>query len=163
METVSTQRSQAGDSRGLDRSLLLFVLGAVTLIVAGLIAIPLAGSRALTLAPASTPEGIVQRFYQALQAEDYQAAYNLVSPDSRRKLPLAEFRQQVESQIEGTQVRIDETRISGATATVEVTLTSFSSGDLFGSGEYSYQRDITLQREGESWRIVDGPFYLPVE
>jgi hypothetical protein len=162
METASEKPAVAGRRRGPDRGLLLVTLGALTLIVAGLIAIPLANRRTLALAPATTPDGAVQRFYLALQAGDYPAAYELTSADSKQKLSLEQFHQQVQDDSRSTQVRIEKTSIQGdATASVQVSLTSYSSDGLFGTGEYSYDRDLLLRREGTAWKIVQGPFYVP--
>src|SRR5687767_7911605 len=59
VETASEKPMVPGRRRGPDRALLLFTLGALALIVAGLIAIPLAARRTLALAPATTPDGTV--------------------------------------------------------------------------------------------------------
>ncbi len=132
MEVVSEEPSINRERGRLDRGFLLFILGAVALIVAGLIAVPLAERRAPALAAESTPEGVVQRFYQALYAEDYQTAYGYISAESQRKLTLEEFLRQAADPDRNTQVRITETTVQGETATVEVILTSFNGAACSG-------------------------------
>lgn len=148
--------------RRIDPLLAAIVAGAVLLIVIGLVAIPLVSRRAPTLAPETTPEGVVQRFYQAAYAEDYAAAQAYLAAESRAQISLLELQQQLGGQLQQSQMRVTGATVSGAAATVQVTLTHVQPGGLFGSNEWNEQRDVLLSREGDSWKIVGGPFYLPI-
>jgi len=142
-----------------DRGLAALVLGALVLIVLGLISIPLAARRTPTLAPETTPEGIVQRFYAAAYRGDYQVAYSYLGADAQRTLTAVELQQQVSPELQQSQTRVGAATISGTSATVRVTLTHFQPGGLFGSQEWSTEREVLLRREGDAWKIVGGAFY----
>jgi hypothetical protein len=144
-----------------DRGLWLLIAGALILAIAGLISIPLLRNRAVPLAPADTPEGVVQRFYQAAYGGDYTAAYELVSHDVRERIAIADLQQQLSSELRDSQAHVGRATIHGDTATVEVTLTHYAPGGLFGSNEWTEQRQVLLQREDGAWRISSGAFYLP--
>jgi hypothetical protein len=144
----------------IDRGLLLLILGVVALIVAGLVAIPVAVRRTPQLAPATTPEGAVQRFYQAAYRGDYTAAYGFLSTETQRKLAVSELQQQMAPDLQDSQMRVRDTTVHASTATVRVTLTHVRPAGLFGSGEWTSEHEVLLQREGETWKIASGPFFL---
>lgn len=132
--------------------------GAVALIVLALVTLGLSEHRQPALAPASTPEGVVQRFFDATYRGDYAAAYAMLSPATRRERSLAEFQAQMRYQRE-SEMHVDAVAAHGDTATVTVTVTHYSPGGLFGGGEWSTQYDLLLEREGDTWRIVGEPFW----
>lgn len=140
-----------------DWGLAALAVGAVVLVVIALAAIPLAG-RPPELAPASTPEGVVQRFFDATYRGDYVAAYAMLSDETRRELSLADFQARMRYERE-SELRVDDVALHGETATVTVTVTHYSPGGLFGGGEWSNQYDLLLEREGETWRILGEPFW----
>ena len=144
-----------------DRGLTIMISGAVLLIIVGLVALPSIARRTSQLAPATTPEGVVQRFYQAVYAGDYTAAYAFISADTQQRLALLDLQQQISAELQHSQVRVTKTTVVGDQATVWVTQTTVQPGGLFGSNEWSIDREILLQREGDQWRIRGGPFVVP--
>lgn len=157
MRLMSRGSATAGTG---DRAMILIVGGALLLIVLGLISIPFAARREPTLAPATTPEGVVQRFYQSVYAGDYQSAYDLLSEDTRARVSLLELQQQLSSELDNSQLRVGAVTDHGTTATVAVTLTYVQPGGIFGSGEWTRELEVLLRRDGDSWHIVSGPFYV---
>jgi hypothetical protein len=149
--------------RRVDPLLAGIVVGALLLIVAGLIAIPLAARRAPALAPETTPTGVVQRFYQAAYAGDYAAAHAYLDTDARARLSAPELQEQIGPQLRQSQMRVIETTTHDTAATVRVTLTHVQPGGLFGSNEWTEDRDVVLKREGDAWKIAGGPFFLPAK
>lgn len=147
--------------RRIDPTLAVIVVGAFILIIAGLIAIPLAARRPPALAPETTPEGVVQRFYQAAYAGDYTAAHGYLAAETRAQLSALDLQQQLAPQLQRSQMRVISTTVHDDTATVRVALTHFQPGSLFGSNEWTEEIDVVLKREGGAWKIVGGPFYLP--
>jgi hypothetical protein len=131
--------------------------GAVILVVIALVAIPMA-DRPVELAPASTPEGVVQRFFDATYRGDYVAAYAMLSDETRRELSLAEFQARMRYERE-SELRVDDVALHGETATVTVTVTHYSPGGLFGGDEWSTRYDLLLEQEGDTWRILGEPFW----
>lgn len=154
------QTSATAGRIGGDRAITIIIGGALVLIALGLISIPFAARRTPTLAPASTPEGTVQRFYQSVYAGDYEAAYDLVSEDTRAKISLLEMQQQLSSELDNSQLRVGAVADHGETATVSVSITHVQPGGLFGSGEWTRELEILVRRAGDGWQIVSGPFYV---
>lgn len=67
------------------------VAAAVALIGVALLVIPTVSRRPLELAPLSTPEGVVQHFYDAIYRGNYGTAYALLSDQTQRDMPLEGF------------------------------------------------------------------------
>jgi hypothetical protein len=149
--------------RRIDPALAAIVVGAIVLIIAGLVAIPLASRRAPDLAPETAPEGVVQRFYQAVYAGDYTAAHGYLAAETRAQLPELELQQQLAGQLRQSQARVAQTTTGADSTTVQVVITHFQPGGLFDSSEWTEQVDVVLKREGDSWKIVSGPFYIPTK
>ena len=149
--------------RRVDPLLTGIVVGAVLLIVAGLLAIPLLARRTPALALETTPEGIVQRFYQAVYADDYAAAHGYLASATRAQISEIELQQQLSPQLHQSQARVANTIVRADAATVQVVLTHIQPGGLFGSNEWTENHDVLLKREGTDWKIVGGPFYVPIK
>jgi len=153
-----TPESQARHHRPqVSWGLVSLTVGALVLIGAALLAISLAGQHPAEFAPTSSPDGVVQRFFDATYRGDYASAYAMLSDETRRDLSLVEFQAQLRYRSE-SEMRVDKVAIHAETATVTVTVTQFSPGGLFGGNEWSNQYDILLERDGETWRIVGEPF-----
>jgi hypothetical protein len=147
--------------RKIDPTLAGIMVGAIILIIAGLIAIPLATGRTPELAPETTPEGVVQRFYQAAYAGDYATAYGYLAAEARAQLTPSDLQGQLAPQLRQSQMRVASTTAPGDTATVRVVLSHFQPGGLFGANEWTEEVDVALKRENGEWKIVSGPFYPP--
>jgi hypothetical protein len=132
--------------------------GALLLIVLALVAIPLLGRRPVEFAPITTPEGVVQRFFDATYRGDYAAAYAMLSETTQKEQSLAEFQEQSRYRND-SEMRVDNVAMHTDTATVTVTLTYFSPGGLFGGGEWTTEYDVLLEQDGDTWRIVGMPLW----
>jgi hypothetical protein len=137
----------------------VLIVSVLALIAIGLVSVSLLARRTPALAPVTTPEGIVQRFYAAAYGGDYRLAYSYLGADAQRALAVVDLQQQLSPDLQLSQVRVGAATISDTSATVRVTLTHFSSDGLFGSQEWSSEREVLLQREGDAWKIVGGAFY----
>ncbi len=156
MSATPDKNSPRSDSRGFDRRLIFLIGGALLLIVAGLIAVPLASQRTPTLAAETTPEGVVQRFYQALYAKNYSTAYDYIASETQQKVTLGEMQQSLSYTVDNSQFRTGDVSVDGDTATVVAKLTSYGGGSLFGSSQYTNEQTVLLRREGDGWKIVSG-------
>jgi len=143
----------------MDRGMIVLIVSALALIAIGLVSLPLLAWRTPSLAPVTTPEGIVQRFYAAAYRGDYRLAYSYLGADAQRALSVVDLQQQLNPDLQQSHVRVGTATISDTSATVRVTLTHFSSDGLFGSQEWSTEREVLLQREGDFWKIAGGAFY----
>lgn len=137
--------------------LLSLTVGALVLIGAALLAISLAGQRPAEFAPISSPDGVVQRFFDATYRGDYASAYAMLSETTRRDRSLAEFQERLRYERE-SEMRVDAVAIHNGTATVTITVTHFDPGGIFGGSEWNSQYDILLERDGDTWRIVGEPY-----
>ncbi|NJN15266.1 MAG: hypothetical protein HC822_02670 [Oscillochloris sp.] len=133
-------------------------IAALLLVIVALGAFPLIGRNRPDLAPLSTPEGVVQRFFGAVYGGDYVAAYAMLSVDAQREVTLNEFQQRLRYERE-SEMRIDTVAIHTDTATVTVTITHFGSGGLFGTNEWSNRYDLLLERSNETWLLMSAPFW----
>jgi hypothetical protein len=152
-QAPATERSR------FDRGLLFLIGGACVLIIVGLVSIPLALQRPPAFAPVNTPEGIVQRFYQAAYAGDYETAYTFLSAETQREISPRELQWQLSDQLENSQMRVVSTSTQVSSATIQVVITHVYPNGIFGSRQWERKYEILLQRDGETWKIVSGPFY----
>ncbi|GAC1546334.1 MAG: hypothetical protein NVS4B8_06940 [Herpetosiphon sp.] len=143
----------------VDRSFVFLILGSIGLILVALISIPLLAQRPQVLAPADTPEGTVQRFYQAIYNEDYHTAYGFLTTKAQDKLSLDRFQQDMQGELKHSQMVVSHTSVHDETATVDITLHYVRSGGLFSDGSYDSSHSVLLTREGNDWKIARGPFY----
>jgi hypothetical protein len=156
MSTTSPNRPARRMWWGVDRNLALLLGGAVALIIAGLIAVPLTAQRTPVLAAETTPEGVVQRFYQALYDGDYTTAYGYLAPPTQQKVSLVQLQESLQFSLQNSHMRVGSVNVNGDTATVQVNITSLGSGGLFGANEYTNTQSILLVRAGETWKLRSG-------
>src|SRR5437870_1507553 len=153
-----------------DRFLIgIFVGLAVLLVVAGVsVAILRQPAREL---PADTPSGVVQRFYNAIEQQDYNKAYDYLADSMAHKPTRDQFvsynmKSSGNDQNRQVRVRIDSEKIYGDSATVQVSTTQFyySNEPLGGSNEYTSSDAFSLKRENGAWRITELPYnYVPLD
>jgi hypothetical protein len=148
---------------GADRKLALVIGGAVLLVAIGLAALSLAERRQPALAPASTPQGVVERFYQALYNGDYRTAHGYFSADTQRRVAVGELQQSLQYELNDSQIRIGTVKVNVGSATVQVIITHFVSGGLFGTNEWESENEILLVQEGDEWKIVSGFGFFPAK
>jgi hypothetical protein len=117
--------------------------------------------------PATTPGGVVQRFLQAVEGQEYDRAYDYLGDTMSEKPTREAFTrynaERTAYRRAGVRLRIERESISGDFATVAVEVTHFSTGGpIFGGGEWTATETFVLRREGEDWRITSLPFeYWP--
>lgn len=156
----SSDLAQRDDDGGV-RSLLLFGVGILALVVVAAAAVLLLGSREPTTFPADSPEGVVQRHLAAFEDGDFEAAHALFSADVQAEMDLEAYERTAREYggyLGNTSRRIlfDRTDEAGDVARVHLTVEEYYGGGPFGGGEtYRSPREIRLVREGGSWRIDD--------
>jgi hypothetical protein len=151
-----------------DRFLIgIFVGLAVLLVVAGIsVAVLRQPAREL---PADTPSGVVQRFYRAIEQQDYREAYDYLADGMARKPTrdqFVTFNLRSSDYNRQERVRIDSEKVYGDSATVKVSTTHFysSGGPFVGSSDYTTSDTFSLRRELGAWRITHLPFeFVPPE
>ena len=102
--------------------------------------------------PEDTPEGTVQRYLLALEAEDYQKAYSYLSTKMtyetwRRLEVMSEERPEVK-------VTLGKSTVTGNEATVDVVVDVFRPGGPFENPVRTNHTTFFLKKEGTSWKIT---------
>lgn len=152
--------------KGTDKFLIGIVAGIVLLVGAVLVVVLLRPSQP-SYHPDDTPEGVAHNYLLALQLEEYERAYGYLS-STLRGYPddLEAFERDVEkyrwsfgSYDNDVSLAVESTDVSGNTAKVVVRKTTFRRGGLFDSGQYSNTFDMTLRREGGTWKVSRSDSY----
>lgn len=150
-DAQDAQDPQARRSRILIISL---VAGVVLVVVIALIAVFVRNAPAQY--DESTPEGVVQRYSQAVVDGDVTTAKRYLVPD------IAASCEEISSGTEDRRVTLLETTEHDDNARVEVLVaTVYGSGPL-GTSEYENESAFLLLKVGDDWRIRTVPWELVV-
>ncbi len=137
----------------------LLVFGAAILALAALMLIltlTLGGQEA-PLFPADTPQGVVQRYLQALDRSDYTtAATYLATTDINGKPLTPPFTPYPvpEASRPAHRVSLGQVSVSGTTATVEVVVETFRPAGPFNNSVMTNHISFSLRQESGNWRIA---------
>jgi hypothetical protein len=151
--------------KSTDKFLIGIVAGSVLLVVVAFV-ITLARPEA-SYRTEDTPEGVAHNYLLALQRDEFARAYGYLSPT----LPSypddeTDFARHIDDQpwmfrrYEDVTLSVESAKVSGDRATVQVRESQFRGGDLFDSSQSSSTFDMTLEREGGVWKIVDAEHYF---
>ena len=167
MNDVASPPAAAARPR-LDRFLVAILIGLVALLVlAGLSVIFRQPPAEL---PADSPGGTVQRFYNNMAKQDYDAAYLLLSDSMTDKPTRDRFVQHSATQAsynsgqQTDRIRIKSDNVQGDTAIVTVDITHFysTSSPFGGSNQWTETNTFTLRNENGTWRITQMPYnFIP--
>src|SRR5690606_14946781 len=105
----------------------------------------------------SSPEGVVQRYVQAVIDDDVAGAEQYLHPELTEK---CEALDGVLS--DGVRVTLRRTVERGDTATVQVIIVYSGGSGLFGPSEYQSDDRFTLKRDGDAWRITETPWEFTI-
>lgn len=143
------------DEPAPSRTLLIGLIGAVLLVVIiALIAVFARGGAAEF--PADTPEGVVQRYSQAVADGDIETARTYLVPE------IGEGCERVSTGSEQHRVTLLETTETDDTARVRVIIVTTSGSGPFGANEYESEDAFGLARVGGAWLIDATPWQLTV-
>ena len=108
------------------------------------------------LLPENTPEGTVQRYFLALQKEDYMTAYSYLIPPPSEKYPYQEWSRPFSSSGEKPEwkVTLGKSAVKGSEATVDVVVDVFRPGGPFDNPVSTQRVTFFLKQEGTSWKIT---------
>jgi hypothetical protein len=135
-----------------DHTLLAILIVVALLLVIAVVVVLVRTSARATL-DAASPEGVVQRYSQAvLDGDDATAAkYFKGSPDDCGYY---------DSQSDNLRLTFKSTHISGDTATVRVTVSQNYGGGPFSNYEYSTDERFTLVKSSGTWVIIEAPYEI---
>jgi hypothetical protein len=138
------------------RWLLIFGVTIGVLVIAAVVLVLTMPTPETRLLPENTPEGIVQRYFLALQAEDYVTAYSYLSPPPTEKYPYEQWRSPFTSSEEkpAFKVTLGKAAVRGNEANVEVTVDTFRPSGPFDNPVRTQHITFFLKKEGTSWKIT---------
>jgi hypothetical protein len=131
------------------------LIAAVGLVVViALVAVLVRGGNPAAFAE-NTPEGVVQRYSQAVIDGDQQRALTYVVPEVASSCEHT-------GTSEDVRVTLLKTQEHDKDATVDVQVTTLTHGGLFGTEEYSNEDSFRLVKSGDSWLIESAPWQVAV-
>ena len=138
------------------RWLLIFGVTIGVLVIAAVALVLTMTPKDTHLLPENTPEGTVQRYFLALQAEDYLTAYSYLSPPPTEKYPYEEWRSPFTSPGEKPEwkVTLGKSAVKDSQATVDVVVDVLRPGGPFDNPVRTNQITFFLKKEGTSWKIT---------
>lgn len=143
-----------GDARRPHLALIGLLAGIILVVVIALIAVLARGGP--TEFAADTPEGVVQRYSQAVVEGDTATAMTYLAPE------VAQSCTRLPSDSSDYRLTLLETTEREQTARVDVLIaTVYESGPL-GTSEYEYEESFDLVKDGDSWLIEVAPWELTI-
>jgi hypothetical protein len=138
------------------RWLLIFGVTIGVLVIAAVVLVLTMTPKETPLLPENTPEGTVQRYFLALQDEDYLTAYSYLSPPTTETYPYEQWRSPFTSPGEKPEWKatLGKSAVEDSQATVEVTIDTFRPGGPFDNPVRTNQITFFLTKEGTSWKIT---------
>lgn len=136
-----------------DRTLFA-VLVAIGLLVVIAIVVVLVRGAAPQSFDASTPEGVVQRYAQAVIDHDGATASSYLSDDSKD----CEYYGPSGADYGNVRLTLQSTDVNGDRATVHVSVATNYGGGPFSGSEYVRDDIFVLVESGDSWLIEQSPY-----
>ncbi len=128
------------------------------LIVASIVAAVL--QKEAEFAPGS-PEAAVQAYLRALDEEDFQAAYDLLSPELQSRCSTGDmFGRRVSNrwQLEEKRITLESAQTIEETTFVTVRVAELRGGGLFGPSEYAFEVSFALRQFDGHWKFSQNPW-----
>jgi hypothetical protein len=157
--------SEENRMKTTDKVLIGIVAGIVLLIIVALV-VTLTRPEP-TYQAEDTPEGVAHNYLLALQKEEYERAYNYLSPTLEGyPTSVKKFEEHIHDNAwrfrldTDVTLSVESSRVTGNFATVSVRESRFWGGDLFDSGQSTYTFDMDLRLEEGQWKIIDSGSYF---
>jgi hypothetical protein len=144
-----------------NRWLLIFGAAIGVLVIVAIVLVLTLPAKEVPLLPEDTPEGTVQRYLLALEAEDYAEAWSYLSPPDTEKLTYEDWMRSAVGSGEkpGLKVTLGKSAITNSTATVDVVVDIFRPGGPFDNSVSTNRFSFVLVKQGTSWKITS-PTYV---
>ena len=148
--------------RSSNRLLIIFGVAIGALVLASVILVfAFRDDKPITLLPEDSPEGTVQRYFIALQNEDYITAYDFIAPLPNDKMPYEEWKGSYYRSVQKNvwKATIGESKITRDEATVDVVIEVFRPQGPFSDPISRNQIMFSLKKSELSW-IITSPVDL---
>ncbi|MBI2861584.1 MAG: hypothetical protein HYX89_02065 [Chloroflexi bacterium] len=150
--------------KGTDRLLVGLLVGIGLILVASFVVLILVQGRPQETFPPGSPEDVVQRYFRAVNDEDWRTAYDLLASSVKARVSFEEFRsrsggpQPVE---QSQRALLQRSVVRGNDADVTLLVTTFSADRPGSFNEFSRTVTFALVREDGEWHILTGPDQVP--
>lgn len=142
----------------IPRSMVVLLVGAVGLLVAGVIVAIVSSDRPATTFPVGSPEATVATYLRLLQNGQVDEAYTMTA-FTQPTITREDYHQRFEYWTQQPhRVTLLRTSTTGDQATVTVETSTFRPG-LFEADDSTVQQTFTLVRRQGNW-LITGPDYL---
>ncbi len=111
-------------------------------------------------APGS-PEAAVQDYLRALDDDDFQAAYDALSPELQEKCSIKDMfggRDSIRWRIGDRRITLEDTRTLDDTTFVSVRIAGFHGGGPLGPSEYAFDENFALRLFDGRWKFSQDPW-----
>jgi hypothetical protein len=143
----------------LQRSVLALLVGAVAILLVGVVIAVAASRQSETTYPPGTPEATIADFIRLVEGGKLDEAYVLTDIAG---LTRERFNEQFDPAFTGDssrRVTLVRTNVNGSTATVVVAISTFSDSDSLDVSEYTNRQTYRLRLENGRW-LITGPSYF---
>ena len=110
------------------------------------------------LLPEGTASATVQRFFMAVEHEDFELAHAFLTEDLKAECPVDEFFGGTIRSMRDNRITLVGTRTAAETVFVTVQITELHRAGPFGSSESSYEQRYSLRQEGRLWQFTEYPW-----
>jgi hypothetical protein len=143
-----------------NRTLVGFGIGIAALVIITIILVLTLGRSNPTLLPENTPQGVVQRYLQAVQEKNYQVAYNYLAPFDPKNSngPVQSFDNWTMSNQNSNnstwKAELVGVKFNGDSASVTVMIDIFSPGGPLANPVRTNTMTFILNKTASSWMII---------
>jgi hypothetical protein len=142
-----------------DKFLIGILIGIVALVVVAVVVVMSRAPGSEEYVPDNTPDGVAHNYFLAVQRKDYPKAYAYLSDELKGKPDLDQFIIDVSSSSQEAALRVTNVHQSDQHAEVELSVTTYNSGDIFDSGRYSTTDSAILRLDDSGqWKLMQFPY-----
>ena len=153
-DPVLTEPAETGGEPAEERRYSIWSWALPTLAIVGVMAlVAIALLRGPTTFDATTPEGAVQEYLQAISRADWEAAFAILDPETFERCEPSDIAAAGQQTFTAAHESTEEL---GANTLVAVTL-RFGDGGMFGSGYEQYEQFTLIDLDG-FWYITQDPW-----
>ena len=108
-----------------------------------------------------SPEAAVQAYLRALEDDDFQSAYDALSPELQAGCSIEEMfggRDPDRWRLEDERITLQDARTLGETTFITVRISGFRNGGPFGPSEYAFDENFALSKFDGRWKLSQDPW-----
>ena len=108
-----------------------------------------------------SPEAAVQAYLRALEEDDFQAAYQALSPELQSRCSIEDMfggRRSDRWRLNDRQITLEGAQTLEETTFVTVRIAELRGGGLFGPSDHSFEDTFALRKYDGLWRFSDNPW-----